>query len=232
MVQKRRTSPKSVSPSTVSSTALPAAAYHTTASNGEAQHTTARCKCAPRRIINAPSNANATLTALITHILQTEGIRGLYRGFLTSIFTYAPSSAVWWGTQNLSKKVFGRLFHTEQTNHKNIDGILGQNTLKHFGISALSGFTAGCVAACVTNPLVSSSHLPSKLSPRSHSTIGRNKNPSPDSPASPLQPHRTRPPLHCIPRSDQRRWMEGVYERDGSQGIEYGNYQCVDDCYL
>lgn len=33
---------------------------------------------------------------LATHIVQTQGVRGLYRGYWASVATYAPTSAVWW----------------------------------------------------------------------------------------------------------------------------------------
>lgn len=44
------------------------------------------------------------------HIFRTEGVRGFYRGYLPSIATYAPSSAIWWGTYGLLVPVyFGRI---------------------------------------------------------------------------------------------------------------------------
>ncbi|KAI3792912.1 hypothetical protein L2E82_06805 [Cichorium intybus] len=35
-------------------------------------------------------------------INQTEGVRGLYRGFRISIITYAPSNLVWWVAYSMS----------------------------------------------------------------------------------------------------------------------------------
>lgn len=31
------------------------------------------------------------------HIVRSEGVLGLYRGFGASIVTFVPSSALWWG---------------------------------------------------------------------------------------------------------------------------------------
>lgn len=42
-------------------------------------------------------------------ILQSEGVRGLYRGFGLSIMTYTPSSAVWWASYGSSQRIIWRL---------------------------------------------------------------------------------------------------------------------------
>ena len=34
-------------------------------------------------------------------ILKADGIRGLYRGYLVSLLTYAPSSAIWWSAYSV-----------------------------------------------------------------------------------------------------------------------------------
>lgn len=39
-------------------------------------------------------------------IYRAEGIRGFYRGYLPSIATYAPSSAIWWGSYGLLVPVY------------------------------------------------------------------------------------------------------------------------------
>ena len=45
--------------------------------------------------------------AVTRNIVRTEGVRGLYRVTAASILTYAPSSGIWWGTYELSKKLMG-----------------------------------------------------------------------------------------------------------------------------
>lgn len=37
----------------------------------------------------------------IKHIHRLEGVRGFYRGYIPSIVTYAPSSAIWWGSYGM-----------------------------------------------------------------------------------------------------------------------------------
>lgn len=37
-------------------------------------------------------------------IVQTDGVRGLYRGFGISILTYAPSNAVWWAAYSMAHR--------------------------------------------------------------------------------------------------------------------------------
>ncbi|KAL9997826.1 putative mitochondrial carrier protein [Helianthus debilis subsp. tardiflorus] len=37
-------------------------------------------------------------------IIQTDGVRGLYRGFGISILTYAPSNAVWWAAYSMAHR--------------------------------------------------------------------------------------------------------------------------------
>ncbi|KNC96345.1 uncharacterized protein SPPG_08246 [Spizellomyces punctatus DAOM BR117] len=86
-----------------------------------------------------PSPPLTTGRALFLHILQTEGPRGLYKGFLTSILTYAPSSAIWWGTQSLCKSVLGPL--------------VPDRNAAFVAVSAASGLVAGFVAASFTTPL-------------------------------------------------------------------------------
>ncbi len=41
------------------------------------------------------------LLAISKQVYRAEGVRGFYRGYLPSIATYAPSSALWWGSYGL-----------------------------------------------------------------------------------------------------------------------------------
>jgi solute carrier family 25 protein 44 len=34
--------------------------------------------------------------AITKDIYHTDGLRGFYRGYVASLFTYVPSSALWW----------------------------------------------------------------------------------------------------------------------------------------
>ncbi|KAI9346827.1 mitochondrial carrier domain-containing protein [Zopfochytrium polystomum] len=101
-------------------------------------------------------------TELIRHIIKTEGIGGFYRGFFTSILTYAPSSAVWWSTYSAVKSAITdtllRVFPTSwSTSLVGIDGERHSRTAvsesANLLLSGISGFTAGCVSAVMTNPM-------------------------------------------------------------------------------
>jgi len=73
-------------------------------------------------------------------ILKQEGFRGLYRGFVASLFTQCPSSAIWWASYSSAKNQFLYL--------------QPEFALKHLSLcQAISGLIAGTVAAFITNPL-------------------------------------------------------------------------------
>ncbi|KAI9101902.1 mitochondrial carrier domain-containing protein [Phlyctochytrium arcticum] len=104
----------------------------------------------------------STGRALAVHIIRTEGVSGLYRGFWTSMFTYAPSSAIWWGTHGLAKRLLTALFHPvppltpsnpQITTAPLPDSDDGPTTWQILPISAFSGLLAGTITALVTNPL-------------------------------------------------------------------------------
>lgn len=39
------------------------------------------------------------------HVIATEGVLGLYRGFGMSIATFVPSSGIWWGSYGAFQKL-------------------------------------------------------------------------------------------------------------------------------
>ncbi|TPX57642.1 hypothetical protein PhCBS80983_g03698 [Powellomyces hirtus] len=93
-----------------------------------------------------------TARTLIPHIIKTEGVRGLYRGFFMSVATYAPSSAVWWGTQSFVKRFLGSaLYSSEAIDAGSI--LPAEHIASQFSLAAVSGATAGIVAAFATNPM-------------------------------------------------------------------------------
>lgn len=114
---------------------------------------------------------------VLRHILETEGGRGLYRGFFSSLMTYMPSSAIWWATnaiarRNLNWAVYGM---PSADTHPQAVATIGEDedeeTLSHpwneydipdsvlarppadLAILALSGIAAGFTSAFLTNPL-------------------------------------------------------------------------------
>lgn len=86
-------------------------------------------------------------------ILRVDGLRGLYRGFGMSIFTYAPSSALWWATYCVTQRTiwtrlglgFNRSVDAEERNTPSSAMVMG--------VQGVSAACAGGVAAIVTTPL-------------------------------------------------------------------------------
>eukprot|EP00803_Ostreobium_quekettii_P004209 evm.model.scf_1777.1 EVM.evm.TU.scf_1777.1 scf_1777:6663-10292(-) len=54
----------------------------------------------------APQRMNGLLMAQL--ILRQEGARGLYRGFMASILTYVPNSAIWWSAYGVYQSLVWR----------------------------------------------------------------------------------------------------------------------------
>jgi solute carrier family 25 protein 44 len=52
----------------------------------------------------ADSGATRHGLAMARHIVRTEGVGGLYRGFWASVATFVPNSAVWWGAYGFYRK--------------------------------------------------------------------------------------------------------------------------------
>jgi len=76
--------------------------------------------------------------AIVSDIIRREGPSGLYKGYLASLLTYAPSSAIWWSSYGLYTGILGSFVPT--------------GTL-HILVLAPSGVLAGVTAATLTNPL-------------------------------------------------------------------------------
>jgi solute carrier family 25 protein 44 len=49
-------------------------------------------------MMNAQTRRSHGILNVSRKIWRSSGLRGFYRGYLPSIATYAPSSALWWGT--------------------------------------------------------------------------------------------------------------------------------------
>ena len=91
-------------------------------------------------------------------ILNTDGPRGLYRGFGISILTYAPSNAVWWASYSVSQRLIwsgiGCYFCKK-------DCEMGENGVSTFrpdsktvmAVQGVSAAMAGGVSALITMPL-------------------------------------------------------------------------------
>ncbi|PUZ39434.1 hypothetical protein GQ55_9G308100 [Panicum hallii var. hallii] len=76
-------------------------------------------------------------------ILLADGVRGLYRGFGVSVFTYAPSSAAWWASYATAQRLLWRAVGPA---HHDSRGAA-------MAVQGASAAAAGGAAALVTMPL-------------------------------------------------------------------------------
>ncbi|KAJ4707258.1 Solute carrier family 25 member 44 [Melia azedarach] len=81
-------------------------------------------------------------------VIKADGIRGLYRGFVLSVMTYSPSSAVWWASYGSSQRIIWRLLGNG-TNHDEFV----PSQWKIACVHATGGIIAGATASCISSPL-------------------------------------------------------------------------------
>ncbi|KAK9836519.1 hypothetical protein WJX74_002116 [Apatococcus lobatus] len=99
---------------------------------------------------------------VMQHILRNEGILGLYRGFGASLFTFVPSSAVWWSAYGAYQKLVWREVERwggpqEQNVAQDSRGVegrpQGKATAQVMAVQTSSALLSGLTAATLTNPL-------------------------------------------------------------------------------
>ncbi|CAL6273550.1 unnamed protein product [Bathycoccus prasinos] len=100
-------------------------------------------------------------------ILRNEGARGLYRGYVASVATLVPSSAIWWGFYGTYSRVFWNQYtkvyggDDEKLNDNNNNSIGDDEEFNiddiddniALGVTALSGLCAGMSSGFITTPL-------------------------------------------------------------------------------
>jgi len=92
-------------------------------------------------------------------ILCLDGVRGLYRGFGISALTYAPSSAVWWGTYSIAHRLIWdgigcyKCKWKKDTKTCENGRVLEPNPLCLFGVQGVSAALASGASALMTMPL-------------------------------------------------------------------------------
>ncbi|XP_012670300.2 solute carrier family 25 member 44b [Clupea harengus] len=75
---------------------------------------------------------------IIAQIFATDGLRGFYRGYMASLLTYIPNSAVWWPFYH---------FYAEQLSN------MAPSNCPHLLLQAMAGPLAAATASTVTNPM-------------------------------------------------------------------------------
>ncbi|CAL1604740.1 unnamed protein product [Knipowitschia caucasica] len=75
---------------------------------------------------------------IMAQILAVDGVRGFYRGYVASLLTYIPNSAVWWPFYH---------FYAEQLSR------IAPSDCPHLVLQAVAGPLAAVTASTVTNPM-------------------------------------------------------------------------------
>ncbi|KAI1904053.1 hypothetical protein AGOR_G00001720 [Albula goreensis] len=106
---------------------------------GQGEHLT-RFKVKPKMMV-ATGKHRVTFGQtrdIIVQIFAADGLRGFYRGYVASLLTYIPNSAVWWPFYH---------FYAEQLSK------LAPSECPHLILQAMAGPLAAATASTVTNPM-------------------------------------------------------------------------------
>ncbi|XP_077085425.1 solute carrier family 25 member 44b [Siphateles boraxobius] len=105
---------------------------------GQGEHLT-RFKIKPETGFDAKRSVFFGQTrCIIGQIFAADGIRGFYRGYVASLLTYIPNSAVWWPFYH---------FYAEQLSK------MAPSNCPHLVLQAMAGPLAAATASTVTNPM-------------------------------------------------------------------------------
>ncbi|XP_017313789.1 solute carrier family 25 member 44b isoform X1 [Ictalurus punctatus] len=105
---------------------------------GEGEHLT-RFKVKPKASSGAKHRVTFGQTRdIIAQIFAADGFRGFYRGYVASLLTYIPNSAVWWPFYH---------FYAEQLSK------MAPSDCPHLVLQAMAGPLAAATASTVTNPM-------------------------------------------------------------------------------
>lgn len=88
----------------------------------------------------------SNISEIFRMTLRYEGWLGLYRGYGASIYTYAPGSAIWWASYELSKKPIRGILHR----YSNLE--LTHPSTNHL-VHIIGGAFSGLTSCLITNPL-------------------------------------------------------------------------------
>ncbi|XP_030637495.1 solute carrier family 25 member 44a [Chanos chanos] len=106
---------------------------------GQGEHLT-RFKVKPKMMMAAAKQkvTFGQTKDIIMQIFVADGLRGFYRGYVASLLTYIPNSAVWWPFYH---------FYAEQLSK------LAPSNCPHLVLQALAGPMAAATASTITNPM-------------------------------------------------------------------------------
>ncbi|XP_036391511.1 solute carrier family 25 member 44a [Megalops cyprinoides] len=106
---------------------------------GQGEHLT-RFRFKPKMAVDARKHrvTFGQTRDIIVQIFAADGLRGFYRGYVASLLTYIPNSAVWWPFYH---------FYAEQLSK------LAPSECPHLILQAMAGPLAAATASTVTNPM-------------------------------------------------------------------------------
>lgn len=104
---------------------------------GQGEHLT-RFRIRPRMEGGKPQMMFGQTRDIIAQIFAADGFRGFYRGYVASLLTYIPNSAVWWPFYH---------FYAEQLSK------MAPSDCPHLILQAMAGPLAAATASTVTNPM-------------------------------------------------------------------------------
>lgn len=119
------------------------------------------CGCGPGEKLKIPNASSCKYLGGIDafrKILNTDGPRGLYRGFGISILTYAPSNAVWWASYSVAQRLIWSGIGVYLCKKDDETGENGVSTFRPdsktvMAVQGVSAAMAGGVSALITMPL-------------------------------------------------------------------------------
>ncbi|KAG7522508.1 solute carrier family 25 member 44-like [Solea senegalensis] len=106
---------------------------------GQGEHLT-RFKVKPKMMLAATKRKPTfgQTRDITVQIFAADGFRGFYRGYVASLLTYIPNSALWWPFYH---------FYAEQLS------LLAPSACPHLILQALAGPMAAATASTITNPM-------------------------------------------------------------------------------
>uniref|UniRef100_A0A7N8XA45 Solute carrier family 25 member 44b n=2 Tax=Mastacembelus armatus TaxID=205130 RepID=A0A7N8XA45_9TELE len=104
---------------------------------GQGEHLT-RFRLSSNTETGKPKKVFGQTRNIMAQIFAADGLRGFYRGYVASLLTYIPNSAVWWPFYH---------FYAEQLSK------LAPTDCPHLVLQAMAGPLAAATASTVTNPM-------------------------------------------------------------------------------
>ncbi|KAM5568600.1 solute carrier family 25 member 44 [Rosa sericea] len=84
---------------------------------------------------------------IIRKVIEAEGLRGMYRGFLLTALSQSPASALWWGAYGSAQHMIWRsLGYSDKDQQK-------PSHMEMVTVQATAGMMAGALSSVITTPI-------------------------------------------------------------------------------